>query len=76
MGNDIRNIIQTANYELLNVGHRLRANKLFLNVSKTNFIVFSKRDKTCNIPLKINESVIDRVGFTNFLGILIDDGEV
>ena len=63
----------SSNYELLNVGHCLRTNKLSLNVSKTNFIVFSNRDKTFNIPLKINERVIDRVGFTKFLGILIDE---
>ena len=68
VGSDIRNVIQTSNYELLNVGHWLRANKLSLNVSKTNFIDFSNRDKTCNIPLKINESVVDRVRFTFFGG--------
>ena len=46
VGSDILNVIQTANYELINVGHWLRANKLSLNVSKNNFNVFSNRDKT------------------------------
>ena len=45
-------------YELLNLGHWQRANKLSLNVSKTNFIVFSNRDKTCNIPLKIKKGLL------------------
>ena len=47
-------------------------NKLSLNVSKTNFMIFSNYSIRENINIRINNWVIDRVHVTKFLGVLID----
>lgn len=46
-------------------------NKLSLNVSKTNYMVFTNR-KVNHINVTIAGTVIDRVYVTKFLGVLID----
>ena len=53
-----------------------RANKLSLNVSKTNFMIFSSKSQTNNtndIKMTILNEKINRVSFTKFLGIIIDE---
>jgi len=56
-----------------------KCNKLSLNISKTNFILFNSNKKLPilrNTPLcliKINGQVIKSVYSTKFLGVLIDD---
>ena len=51
------------------------ANKLSLNVSKTNFIIFEpNKNSTVNInQITLSDKHINRVGSTKFLGIFIDD---
>ena len=54
----------------------LCANKLSLNVTKTNFIIFNaKRTTACNDinKLDLDNEAIHRVTCTTFLGIYIDD---
>ena len=48
-------------------------NKLSLNASKTNFMIFSNCTIRENIKIRINNYVIDRVHVTKFLGVLIDE---
>ena len=50
-----------------------KANKLSLNIKKTNIIIFkTKRKKTGNIIVKINDTEIKHVESNKFLGIYID----
>ena len=49
------------------------ANKLSLNVEKTNFMVFSKKKINYNFIIKIDDKVINRVNKTKFLGVFIDE---
>jgi hypothetical protein len=51
-----------------------RGNKLSLNVSKTNYMVFSNLTKNpSELHLQINDQLIEKAGCTKFLGIHIDD---
>ena len=60
----------TLNQELQKVYKWLLANKLKLNVAKTKYMIFSKRNKNINpIYLNINNNVIDHVSSFNFLGL-------
>ena len=63
------------NQELKKVTAWLTANKLSLNINKTNFIIFkSNRKKLRNkANVIINEHTIDQVKYTKFLGIYIDE---
>ena len=47
-------------------------NKLSINVSKTNFILFGNRKQNEDLDITINNVKIDRVYVTKFLGVLID----
>ena len=66
------------NIELKNISEWLRANKLSINIDKTNFILFhNNRDKD-HLPLKlptlcINDAPIKQVVSTKFLGVQIDE---
>jgi len=64
---------ETINKELRNVDIWIRCNKLFLNINKTNYIVFhSNKNQMDNkhVCLKINEQIIERVT-TKFLKVLM-----
>ena len=51
------------------------ANKLSLNISKTNFVVFEKsKQSACDIDtLTLGNKTINKINCTKFLGIYIDD---
>ena len=70
---DIKVMTETLNNELNKVNLWLQANKLSLNIKKTNIIILkTKRKKTGNIIVKINDNEIKHVESTKFLGICID----
>ena len=70
-GKDLKEICDTLSQELKRLDVWFKVNKLSLNVSKTNFIVFSNiRYDDCSI--QINDTSIERVYFTKFLGVYID----
>ena len=49
-------------------------NKLILNVSKTNFMVFgNSKQRNTILQVSIKNSKLNRVYMTKYLGILIDD---
>ena len=54
------------------------ANKLSLNVDKTHYCIFRKRgnilDKNIQYPsLTLDNHIIERVNYTKYLGIIIDE---
>ena len=64
-------MIRIVNEELEKLTMWFKVNKLSLNVSKSNYMVFSK--KAYNIPdVKLDGIMLEKVMFTKFLGVLID----
>lgn len=75
---DIEELYRVMNHELQILTDWFKANKLSLNASKTNYIIFSKsrlptdnHDNSYN--LQIDGTIIQRVPYTKFLGIFIDE---
>ena len=59
---------------MIKVSEWLIANKLTLNVSKSNFVIFHPPQKKIhtNITLYINDEKLEEKQFTKYLGVLID----
>ena len=62
----VENIINT---DLKTIKHWFDSNKLSLNISKTKYIIFSKKD---SISIKINNAIVHKVVNYRFLGLNID----
>ena len=65
------------NIELKNISEWLRANKLSINIDKTNFILFHNNRGKDHLPLKlptlcINDAPIKQVASAKFLGVQIE----
>ena len=71
-GNDISEICKTVSKELDKLSSWFMANKLSLNVSKTNFMVISRKQIVNKPIVSINSITIERVYITKFLGVHID----
>ena len=66
------------NRELQNINEWLISNKLFLNVKKRKFSIFDKASRRDDLPIvlpkvSINNQVIKRQSYINFLGIIMDE---
>ena len=78
---DLKDLETVVNEELIKVGDWLDANKLSLNTSKSNFVIFHpyQHKPNCTIQLEIynndlKESVpLEQKTFVKYLGILIDN---
>ena len=64
---------QLVNTELKSLSDWLSANKLFLNVTKTKYMVFHNIGKPPDVNISINELPVERTEVHKFLGIHIDD---
>ena len=70
--NNINELVQLTNDELNKLHTWFAVNRLSLNVSKTNYMIFGNRSVKKHISLKVNNEEIDRVEVTTFVGVLID----
>ena len=74
---DANRLYDTINVELVALSHWFKANKLSLNISKTNYMLFtnsSKFKQLCALQnVKIDGEIITRVDKCKFLGVIIDD---
>jgi hypothetical protein len=73
---DLRTLINNTNSELNLLNEWFISNKLSLNISKTNFIIFcSKGNKydLNNLTVSFNGKAIAQVQNTKFLGVYIDE---
>ena len=72
VGDYLKEVCETMSFELDELSRWFQANKLSLNVSKTNFMILS--NKTCddNHTISINAMDITRVFVTKFLGVHLD----
>jgi len=71
---NLANLINTANFEVNKISTWFKANKLSLNISKTNYIVFRTKYKSienCD-GIKIDNIKLEQVYKTKFLGVIIN----
>ena len=63
------------NSELNKLSAWFKANKLSLNLKKTNFMLFKPRQKKYHFPMQtsVNEQRIEQVKETVFLGVVLDE---
>ena len=68
-------VIKKVNKGLKHVKRWLDANKLSLNINKTNFIIFHSSASSIppSISIKIGKKHIFRVKYIKFLGVLLDE---
>ena len=73
--NDPVHLINTLNRELNKLSTWFAANRLSLNLAKTNFMVFKpwQKKQSFEFQVFINEQPILRVSETMFLGVFLDD---
>ena len=73
---NIRTLIHSINNDLGHVSTWFKANKLSLNINKTNFMLFKNKHDNRHIPafnITIDNTDIVRVPHTKFLGIILDE---
>ena len=61
------------NKELIKVNNWLANNKLFLNYSKSNFIIFTKKKINHKFRITIGNNEIQQVKSTKYLGVILDE---
>ena len=76
--NDIETLFSTVNMELEKISEWFKANKLSLNMKKTNYTLFhkssTKDELTLKLPdLKIVNKVLKRQASIKFLGVMLDE---
>ena len=72
-GKDETQLSKTINTELRKLHIWFSVNRLSLNIAKTNYMQFGNYCKKTNIYIKVDNTILDRVYVTKFLGILIYD---
>ena len=74
--NNLKSLFDVVNRELTSISDWFKANRLSLNLTKCNYIIFSNRNKpsnSSNLNIVIDERVIHRVHKYTFLGVFIDE---
>ena len=75
-GKNLQTLVSSVNKEISNVSLWFKANKLSLNHSKTNYIIFRtrKRGVPTNLPeILIDDVIINKVDNVKFLGVTINE---
>lgn len=74
---NIKQLIDTMNAELTTLSDWFKANKLSLNTSKTNYVIFQKsnslKTNSNEVNITIDGKQIDRVKSPKFLGVYLDE---
>lgn len=73
-GEELKCLERKANADLTKVSHWFRNNKLTLNVSKTNYLIFSSPTKTQSyqVNLKMDDILIKKMDECKYLGVTLD----
>ena len=66
-------LLDTMNIELEHISDWIKANKLSLNLQKTNFMLFSNSINTLPGQVILENTVIEKVAQTKFLGVIVDE---
>ena len=72
-GKNVNDLGRMVTRELDKLKDWFAINKLSLNVTKTNYMLFSRCINAVDVTVKINNVSINRVDATKFLGVVIDD---
>ena len=74
-GEDVTDLFRCLNHDLSKLNDWFKANKLSLNVNKTNYILFNKNTAVLppDVCLYIGTDKLEQVRCTKFLGLHIDD---
>ena len=75
---NIESKIDVVNVELKKVSNWFKTNKLSVNASKTNYMLLGTSHMTSSkiqqdLDVILDNTVLDRVSHTKFLGVLIDE---
>ena len=73
---NFESLLRETNQELIRISTWLATNKLVLNISKTNYIIFTSKGKSYNknvSNIQIDGNNIQQVNETKFLGIVIEE---
>ena len=72
--NDLQSMEKNINEELKNLTLWLNVNRLSLNISKTNFVIFHTYNKPLqyNVTLKMNKKAIVQKNHIKYLGVIVD----
>ena len=72
--NCVKSISKQVNYDLKSLSNWLKANKISLNVGKTELVLFtsSKKQLDCDLKIKLNEKRLYQIDLVRYLGIQID----
>ena len=72
-GKDVQVMNEKLNSDMENIRQWLCCNKLSLNVSKTHYMVCAPKNKHVDdLNIKIQNTNIERVSVTKFIGVMID----
>ena len=73
--NDPNFLMELVNTELKKLSCWFQANKLSINVKKSNYIIFktSQNRQKLDLHFSVNDTKIDRVTETLFLGVILDE---
>ena len=72
---DLKNLQKVMNKELRKLSLWLNLNRLALNISKTNFVIFRTQQKKIdfNVTLILNRKAIEQKTYVKYLGMLVDE---
>ena len=73
MHQDPKTLNQIINRELIKIDEWLKRNKLFLNYSKSNYLIFTKTKTKHKFSITINNNELQQASQTKYLGVIIDD---
>ena len=73
-GDNLDNLIHHVNQRLLIVNDWCSANKLFLNRSKSEYMIVTNRQISSNLQVSIGNDVLNRVNTFRYLGVNLDSG--
>lgn len=72
-GENLSDVLQTIQDEFQKIMNWFNANRLSLNLSKTNFMIFSSKKIDIDATLSIHGSKIERTHEIMFLGVIFDE---
>ena len=74
-GNSQKNVAKQTNFDLKNLSQWLKADKLSLNFTKTELILFHTNSKKIdhNLKFKLNGKCLTPTSTVKYLGVLLDD---
>ena len=75
VSSSLKNVNKKLNHALSNLVQWLRANKILLNVSKTEIVIFKSHSKqiTKHLNFRLSGQKIISKNYTKYLGIIIDE---